>query len=213
MADFLDRQARPLIFGGAHFSLDHADSARAASTIEGARGDYPGSTGSPLPEGEFVSWYAQITYQDHDMTPANTDSDTDSEGHSATSPSGLTAGSSVGTSEDTDEDAVMTDAPTPERPHEDIWPRVSNVDIPPRDPTIQDNDDPLHVADDQMLLPHAKLLPQSLDPAAQGSPTPPAARPRKLPCPEKTSKVRNMGACLHCRVAKTPVCDLMLVRV
>lgn len=211
MADFLDRQTRPHIFGAAHFSLDHADSACAASVIED-REDHPGSIGSPLPEGEFSSWFDQITYQDRGMTPATTHSDTDSEGHSATSPSALTAGSSVGTSEDTDEDVVMTDAPTPERPHEDIWPQVSNVDIPPRDPTIQDHDDPLHLAEDHMLLPQPKLLPQSLDPSAQGSPTPPATRPRKLQCPEKTSKIRNMGACLHCKVAKTPVCDLMLVR-
>ncbi|KAK1835542.1 hypothetical protein QBC39DRAFT_368054 [Podospora conica] len=217
MADLPDRQAQPHIYGAAHFSLDHADSTHAASVHEGARGDYPGSISSPPLEQEFESWYTQIRYNeeplDHIMFPgdhathASTQSETDSEGLSATSPSGLTAGSSVGTSEGTDEDAVMTDAPTPERPHEDIWPQLSNVDIPPRDPTIQDNDYPIHLAEDhQMSLPSAKLLPQLLDPTAQGGPTPAATRGRRLPCREKTSKVRNIGACLHCRVAKTS-CD------
>jgi len=161
-----------------------------------------GSAGDD-PSEEFFDWGRYEV----DTTDATTRSDLSSEETSETSPSDQTAGTSVGTGLDPDEDVVMTDAPISPIPHEKIiWPQIPDT-APLRRPTIiHDQEDltQLEAPSTAMTLPQGRI-PSRPHVLATPDRAATAARPRIVKEPKKTGKVREVGACLHCRVKRVSV--------
>jgi hypothetical protein len=149
-----------------------------------------------------------------DNTDATTQSDLFSDENSVTCPTTLTAASSVGAPPDVEEDTVMSGTVAAPELHKELpWPQDSDSGLPPRDPTIQDQD---------ALTPHGEIPAADMGPpegpgylnTAPGSVFIPAAdtyhpaprpRTRRLDRPEKTKEVRERGACALCKISRVSV--------
>ncbi|KAK3383264.1 hypothetical protein B0T24DRAFT_42091 [Lasiosphaeria ovina] len=132
------------------------------------------------------------------------------DGDSQASPPALTTGSSVTAlrDNDNDDDCVMTDvAPqAPELPI--VWPKVSDAQLP--------REQEIHI----FIMPSGETQGPSPPPTpntGQFAPSPishipdspsppPSTRGRTVKKPEQTKKVRDKGACFHCRIGRV-ACD------
>jgi len=159
---------------------------------------------------DFEQFFDYRRYEG-DNTDATTQSDLFSDENSVTA---LTAASSVGAAPDVDEDVVMSGTVADPEPHKELlWPQVSDSGLPPRDPTIQDQD---------ALTSHGEISAAVMGPlegpgysnTPPGSVSIPAAdtyipaprpRTRRLDRPEKTKEVRERGACALCKISRVSV--------
>ncbi|KAK0657619.1 hypothetical protein B0T16DRAFT_453058 [Cercophora newfieldiana] len=238
MANSTQGRLNHLIYGASAFNLQlptpNNSSNHATSTLPpGGRLDHnhtrestavrvlpKSSSSSSHKEDPFDMYFNYPLYEGRHQyegeTDATTQSDVFSEGSPETTPSAVTTDSSVGTGPDFDEDIEMPDAapvsPAPHNNKENLWPKVSNTDLP-RYPIIHDQDD---------LTPHAEatLTPVALPLRHARRPSRSSASPiadprkktRRVPEPQKTSKVRENGACTLCKGSRIScsvdgVCD------
>ncbi|KAK0734007.1 hypothetical protein B0T26DRAFT_632329 [Lasiosphaeria miniovina] len=113
------------------------------------------------------------------------------DGDSQASPPALTTGSSVTAlrDNDNDDDCVMTDvAPqAPELPI--VWPKVSDAQLP--------REQEIHI----FIMPSG----ETQGPSPPPTPNTGHTRGRTVKKPEQTKKVRDKGACFHCRIGRVAV--------
>jgi len=215
------RDLDSLIFGGSRFLPQSGDrnSDATEAPLPNRALDHRESAEAPAPSKDshdpLFEMYFDYRQYERDTTDTASQSEPSSEETSGTSPPGLTTGSSVGSGADPDDDVVMLDAPpSPELNKRILWPSLPDADLP-RNPIIHDHIDLAQYGEglpSAMALPqalHAKPLPQPHAPDAAGHSSAGAGKKktRIVPEPQKTSKVREKGACTLCRVSRVS-CDV-----
>ncbi len=217
-----DRHPRePLILGSADWQLPEGSYAAAASGEWQADGNR-GSTNTPGlskdSSRDLIETYFDLhAYYQEDITDATSHSD---DGNSFASPSVETVESSLeGPALDSDNDIIMTDDPHDKLRDKLPWPKEgTGTSTPQYNQTLPHDDFTLPEAPPSpvsslQITQSVKLASRARNPATAALPSPgaiPAAnRTRTLADSGKTSKVREIGACLHCKISRVGVSALV----